>query len=342
VWYNSRDMATEKVAAPAPPVGVIESLSQGFETVAGHTALLLLPLLLDLFLWMGPRISLKDYYQDVWLPTVNDPATGLKDAWPEFLGAPEDIVKTIPDAQFLPIIGMPSVLAGTEAHNLPFNYTPPVEHLKSALGLVALNVLAYGAGIIVLTIYFSTIAAQVSGQGFRATLLRLPLNLLQLGALGIALPILLLILMAPFLLVAAVMALISSLLALGVMLIGLMIALWFSLFCLFTVHGMFMHRRNALSALWDSVRVVQWNMTSTLMLMMIILLIDWGAGIVWGLVASDSWLMLLAIAGHAFATTGLIAATFVFYKDRYRYWREMREALLAELQRRRTQNRTPL
>jgi hypothetical protein len=35
--------------------------------------------------------------------------------------------------------------------------------------------------------------------------------------------------------------------------------------------------------------------------------------------------------------TGLLAATFVFFKDRYRYWRELRDKLLAELASRRVQ-----
>ena len=36
-------------------------------------------------------------------------------------------------------------------------------------------------------------------------------------------------------------------------------------------------------------------------------------------------------------STALIAATCVFFKDRYRYWREMRAELLMELERRRAQ-----
>jgi hypothetical protein len=48
---------------------------------------------------------------------------------------------------------------------------------------------------------------------------------------------------------------------------------------------------------------------------------------VWNLPAPDSWVTLAGIGGHAFVSTGLVTATFVFYKDRYRWWVEMRQWL---------------
>jgi hypothetical protein len=35
------------------------------------------------------------------------------------------------------------------------------------------------------------------------------------------------------------------------------------------------------------------------------------------------------VAGHALISTALIAATFVFYQDRYRWWMEVRRGLAA-------------
>ena len=55
--------AASSRAEPTPPVGVIESLTTGFETVASHLGLLLFPALLDLFLWLGPRLSIDNLIQ---------------------------------------------------------------------------------------------------------------------------------------------------------------------------------------------------------------------------------------------------------------------------------------
>src|SRR5947207_2670807 len=44
---------------PEPPLGVIASITSGFETVNARLELILLPLALDLFLWLGPHLSIR-------------------------------------------------------------------------------------------------------------------------------------------------------------------------------------------------------------------------------------------------------------------------------------------
>src|ERR1051326_6269870 len=44
---------------PEPPLGIIASITSGFETVNARLELILLPLGLDLFLWLGPHLSIK-------------------------------------------------------------------------------------------------------------------------------------------------------------------------------------------------------------------------------------------------------------------------------------------
>ncbi len=48
-----------------PPPGLFASLMAGFDSVATHIALILPPLLLDLFLWLGPHLHLKNFLQPV-------------------------------------------------------------------------------------------------------------------------------------------------------------------------------------------------------------------------------------------------------------------------------------
>ena len=40
-----------------------------------------------------------------------------------------------------------------------------------------------------------------------------------------------------------------------------------------------------------------------------------GLGILWSAPKSESWLALVGFAGHAFVTTALLAASFVYYRD---------------------------
>ena len=46
-----------------------------------------------------------------------------------------------------------------------------------------------------------------------------------------------------------------------------------------------------------------------------VLLIAYGLNFLWNIPSSDSWMALVGIAGHAFITTSLLAASFIYYRD---------------------------
>ena len=53
---------TDAQALPPPP-GIIGSLRAGFDAIAAHIGLILMPLGLDLLLWLGPRLSISKLMQ---------------------------------------------------------------------------------------------------------------------------------------------------------------------------------------------------------------------------------------------------------------------------------------
>jgi hypothetical protein len=46
-----------------------------------------------------------------------------------------------------------------------------------------------------------------------------------------------------------------------------------------------------------------------------IFLLSTGLNYLWSVPTDDSWMLLVGIAGHAFITTALLAASFVYYRD---------------------------
>jgi hypothetical protein len=377
-------MATETIKAPIPPVGVIESLSRGFETVAGYPALLILPLLLDVFLWIGPRVSFapainafsEEVHRELEVQKA-DPQTLSQweemDKWlrdgiggtnnqyfpalviPTNFGQVVDLILVMSDfrsnlvrarIQTFPLMGVPSAFAARDAAELPFGYSPPVWSIGSMAGVFGIKLLALGLQLILGSVYLLFISNRVADKRMNfAAIARLPIIIIQVVALSMALQVLLLVVLVPFIVLAGGSALVGNsvigdFLASMILIIGLLLGLWASLFVVFTVHGMLLNRRNLLGAVWDSFRVVQWNLSSSMILMLLVVGLNLALGYLWTLSDTGSWIALLAAGGNAFFSTGLIAATFVFYQDRYRYWREMREALLAELQRRRAQDHT--
>ena len=57
-------MQSRTKVEPTPPIGVIDSFGKGFETVMSQIALISIPLLLDLFLWLGPRLSVAELFRN--------------------------------------------------------------------------------------------------------------------------------------------------------------------------------------------------------------------------------------------------------------------------------------
>src|SRR5512138_1541682 len=74
-------MYLQKLEDFPPPPGVMGSLRAGFDVVSRHVALILLPAVLDILLWLGPRLSIGKLIK----PTFPDSLA----AWPVF----EQIIK---------------------------------------------------------------------------------------------------------------------------------------------------------------------------------------------------------------------------------------------------------
>ncbi|MCS7049959.1 MAG: hypothetical protein NZ483_11800, partial [Verrucomicrobiae bacterium] len=75
-------------------------------------------------------------------------------------------------------------------------------------------------------------------------------------------------------------------------------------------------------ALWDSPQLVFHNLSQTIGLYAVIMLIGYGLGLLWRLPGVETWWLAIGLGAHALTSTALLAATFVFYKDRYRFWVE--------------------
>ena len=329
---------------PASPVGIIDSLASGFEIVAAHLQILLLPLGVDLFLWLGPRVSVRPFMpglEQFWMSLVPYADSTSKSQVMDYVHEAQILAQTAPD-RYLPILLPPTLLGGRQASVLPFNFRPSViEAWTWNLGAILVALLS---SLVLVEIYCAWIALYVRDEPFSLwSFTRQVLSVMLQSILAIGGSLMIgLALLALLLLGFGILGMIGS----DALIIGatwLLFALVFifvipaCMMAVFTLHSMFLNRRNILAAMWDSVRVVQWNMLPTTILMVLVVGIYFAMNVIWSLADRGSWLTLAAMGGNAFISTGLIAATFVYYKDRYRHWRELREAVLAELERRRAQ-----
>jgi hypothetical protein len=328
--------AASSRAEPKPPVGVIESLTAGFETVASHLGLILFPALLDLFLWLGPRLSINPMMAR-FISFINSVPAGDAEGLQsravivelfKLLGERTNLFSFLSTSP----LGIPSLMAGQFTDRFP-DGQPLTWSISSFLLFLTLALAFTITGLLIGTMYFYSISINFADEG-RPSLLemltRVMLNWAKLTSFGIMVGLTAFFASVPIFLIIGLLSMLSpGLAAIGQAVWGAMM-MWALLYLAFSMHGMVLKNRSVFGAIWDSIRLVQWNLLSVMGLFIIIFLLNWGLGYLWGLPGADSWLTLAGIGGHAFVSTALVAATFAFYKDRYRWWVEMRQWLLAQ------------
>jgi hypothetical protein len=330
-------MTQVPLKAPAPPQGVIASLVTGFETVNARLELILPPLALDLFLWLGPHLSIQRLVpplvrslESVLLPPnvegVARQNSELIIQVVEQLGNSFNAFSLLSTAP----LGLPSLLAGRAASGSPVG-VPLVWHVDS-LGQYFLVVGAFLlVGLLLGAFYFGGIAQQVRDKqiNWKRLLQQVWGDWARLTALGALVVAVCLVMAVPITLLSAIVMVLSPALGTLVSTGGVTLLLWLFFYGGFALHSMMLQRRGLFGALWDSIRLVQFNLPYAAGLFVVVVLINFGLSLVWNIPQDNSWLLLLGVAGHALISTALVTATFVFFQDRYRWWMEVRRGLAA-------------
>jgi hypothetical protein len=83
----------------------------------------------------------------------------------------------------------------------------------------------------------------------------------------------------------------------------------------FSAHGIFTLQLDALRAILTSLRMVRFTLPNTGLFLLTFIVINQGLNFLWNTPPDTSWWTLLGIAGHAFVSTALIAASFIYYRD---------------------------
>ena len=101
----------EKSSVP----GVWSALASGFDLTAKHPWLLLLPIVLDIFIWLGPRLRFQTIIEQI-VATLPEEA--------EVLTLAEQLLEVGPYTNLfsvfsVPLVGVPVLLAGLAPETAP-------------------------------------------------------------------------------------------------------------------------------------------------------------------------------------------------------------------------------
>jgi hypothetical protein len=215
----------------------------------------------------------------------------------------------------VPVLGVPALMAGLVPEKTPLPTT--LIELDSVGWFVLLFVLFSVVGLVLTAVYMTLTASVVREKPVRQVIGSLFANWMKLMGLVVTLLIMMIIIYIPVVIVGVVVSLLSQALASLVLLIGPMLFLWMAVFLVFTPHGIFVNGRSLGRAMLESLQMMRYFLITAVSLLLTIILI--GYGVDWLLLLADdgSWLTGFSILAHAFVSTALLAASFIFYRDRY-------------------------
>jgi hypothetical protein len=329
-------MEMDKIETLPPPPGIVGSLRAGFDAIASHLTVILVPLALDLLLWLGPRLHVDRLFQ----PIFNELSR-----YARYSGFPSADLKTLQEnsaaileqlGQFnlfsalrtFPI-GVFSLMSGTRPAQTPFG-VPSIIQIDSVLTLLGWIVLLTLIGWMFGGMFFRWVSLVVIDPS-QTVDNRFGQSILQTMLMSLMYFILVVMLGAPLLVVLALVMAASPLLAQGLLLILGLLSMWLVVPIFFSSHGIYLRRQNVFSSIYASLRMARFTMPTSSLFVLSVLLIAYGLNFLWNIPSSDSWMVLVGILGHAFVTTSLLAASFIYYRDMQVWLQTVFEKLKANL-----------
>lgn len=300
-----------------PPPGVIGSLRAGFDAVSSHVVLILLPIVLDIFLWLGPRLSVDALLRPVFTimfvqgQLFAASSAGMKETMDAL--ARFNLLSLLSRLQLFPI-GVSSLFAQQAPVETPFGSQPVVE-VSSGGAMVGLAILIVVAGWIIGGLYFRWVSGTVLGDRQRQTGITSLRAIVQTLLLSAVWMIGLMALLLPSIVVFVALWALNRIVASVAIFLMLVLSFWLVVPLFFTPHGIFIRRQNAFSSIFTSMRMARFTLPTSGLFVVSVLVLSNGLNYLWNVPPDNSWMKLVGIAGHAFIATALLAASFVYYRD---------------------------
>lgn len=304
---------------PSPP-SLVVSLTSGFDAVTRHIQLILFPVLLDLYLWLGPHLKVTRLAQSIQqglqsFSGVDIPeATGMlktsQEVW-QYVGERLNLMASL---RTYPV-GIPSMMTSQLPIRVP-GATQLVNIDIPSIWVVFLVLLGcILLGLIIGSVYFQFVSNVVvhDRMQWNSALKNWPWASLQVILLAF---LMLLFLMAIFIPASCVISILSiTLPTLGQMAILMFMGflIWLLFPFLFSAHGIFVNRMTVLLSIKRGVQITRLTLPRSGLLFLIIFITSQLLDLVWNMSPEDSWFTLVGILVHGFVTTGFLAASFVFY-----------------------------
>jgi hypothetical protein len=305
-----------------PRTGIIDTLSSGYGLINRWPLLLAPPILLDLFLWFGPRLS------------AQAPLLAAADLLVSQGEASDEMVAIVRQAAgqsdlfALLAIQLPSMMRLLSPAATPLAGSRPLLDLADPALALGVGLLLALAGFLLAMVYLVPIARVVRDGRPGLTSVAMPIwrSWLRLLALVLLLAGGLVALAIPLALVTAVLALSGLPLGPVVLFAAQVAAIWLVVYLFFVIDAIVVSEVGPLRAIRYSVAIVRHNFWSALGLILLTLIISLGLPEVFKAIARFTAGVPVAIVANAYINTGLAAASMLFYRERLARWQQQQRA----------------
>lgn len=297
---------------------VFDAIKAGYDTLSGHIYLLLFPILLDIFFLFGKRLLVTDQIERM-VGSVNLPSSATAEvikSWEELSTTFLDLFENFSLTAFLRSfpIGVPSLLAYRPLESNPlgdFTGSQVLSYGSTMFYILVFSLIGFLLGAFFLTVIrfttqkdtFTLVPNEMAHQ--LISLFTLPVITMLVG---------IFILTPALFLISIFSAILPILGSLGYFLLSLgVISALIPLF--FTAHEILLTGSSLVIAAKNSIRTVRPTNGKTSIFLMIAFVATYATNFLWQIPKQDSWMLIVAILGHALVTTIFYVASFHFYID---------------------------
>ncbi|HVB97237.1 MAG TPA: hypothetical protein VNG11_05860 [Chloroflexota bacterium] len=314
---------SNQVKSSAVP-GVIDTLSHGFEQINRILWVIALPIVVDLFLWLAPRVTatpvvaqISHWYGQLTQAYAASAGTSTLDQTQQAINTFEQAAThfNLLSLFVVNVAGVPSTLPTSLAGR-------PIWQISSVGALVGAVVAAELIGSLIGCLYLAVIGQQIRDGRITAGKLGRQVGFFWLSVIGcmllfvgltlaVSLPLGLAIglvqLVAPGVGVALWLAAVAAIQIIAILLV---------VYLFFLVDAIVVSQAGPIRAAMSSARVVANNFWSSVGFIVLIYVISLGTQVIWTGLSQSPAGTLVAIAGNAYIASGLTAASMLFYQAR--------------------------
>ncbi|MBC7261240.1 MAG: hypothetical protein H5T63_04425, partial [Chloroflexi bacterium] len=105
---------------------------------------------------------------------------------------------------------------------------------------------------------------------------------------------------------------------------ALLVGVYVAIILFFALRAIILDDIGIVHALWHSLHVVHRNFSATIGFILLINIVQTGLLYIWRMLATNIVGTVAGIIGNAYVGTGLVVASFIFYRDRFVAWQQAR------------------